>query len=338
MQVNRVARTAESNQGVTNTEETTEQENQTTSETTEGGFDVFLRAILTPDKANNVSEEELFAALIQERINTLHGDEAANEFASLFAAQKTAHRTADGYVPYEDCAKYALREMRDKGTVTSEEADKIYSESFAAAQLDGDATALFDGRGGAGDATVAVKQLEEALIAARLKIDNFTAGSETAAGRSLDEASNQKLSQAGSILTGNSHGSSTGAGNPGTSGFDAEVQGSEPDTALARSPNGTTFDGANGFLFKPISENQGKLAILLPESMAYKVAGVLLRDADGNVVDEGHSTGYGDLGTREKFSFSRQGGQYGKNVTVEIRMMDGTSSRYFIPNPALRYD
>src|SRR5688572_12058040 len=38
-------------------------------------FETFLRSNLTPDPANEISEEDLFAALVQERIKKTKGDE-----------------------------------------------------------------------------------------------------------------------------------------------------------------------------------------------------------------------------------------------------------------------
>lgn len=309
-------------QPVNKSEDPTEENTSTApTETTEepSEFDVFLKGLLSPDAANNVNEEELFSALIQERLKKVKGTEAEQKFSELLNKHKDHSRAADGYIPIEDAAKTALKEMRDAGDLTAEETDKIYSEAFSAAQLDSNTNALFDGRGGTEDATIAIAGLEQALMNARLKIEKFDDGSESAEVRTVDEASNSKIA-------------------PTTSAATALAT---SDAAISLEPEvtqGTTFDGANGFLFKPISENQNSLAILLPEVMAHKVASVVLKDENNNVLEEGQSTGYGDLGTREKFSFSKQGQDYGSNITVEVRLNDGSIKTYSIPDPSQRYD
>lgn len=301
--------------------------------TTEGGFDGFLKAVLGKEGQHNVSEEELFAALLQERVASTQGEEAAIAFNDLFEAHKSSLQQAKGFVPFEDAAKNALRDLRDQELISAEDADKVYSEAFSAAQLDGNVTALFDDRGGDNDPTIAVQVLEQALLASRVKIEQFDAGEESAEIRSLDEASNSKASSLPLATA-----SATISGPQASTNFNDGTR-NDPDVALAlTTPQGSVVDGANGFLFKPISDNQGTLAVLVPEALAYKVAGVLLRDSNGTVVDEGYSTGYGELGTREKFSFSKRGGDYPKNLTVELHLLDGSISRYSIPDPSQRYD
>lgn len=172
-------------QGVTETDENE-------SESTSSDFDLYLKTMLVPDAANNVSEEELFAGLISERLKNLKGQEVSDKYNALLDTKKGEMSAADGYVPFEDCAKDALKAMRANGDITSEEADKIYSESFAGAQLDGNTEALYDNRGGAGDDTIAINLLEQALLSSRTVMEKFNTGTEPAKIRSLDEASNSK--------------------------------------------------------------------------------------------------------------------------------------------------
>lgn len=313
-------------------------------------FESFLKNVLTPDKGKNSSEEELFAALSQEQVRSAKGDEAAQKYQEAFLKHAAAMKKGDGFVPAEDCAKAALKDLRSSGVLSSEEADKIYSEAFAAAQLDDNAEALFDSRGGAGDTTIAMAELEAALLGARVKLDEMAKDAKSLKTRSLDEASNSKFSSgvAAAAAGGASSGAGTGAGSSstgdngagagalGTGATGIGSNGTGP-TALALAGNDPT-DGPSGFLFKPISENEHLLAVLLPEAFAHKVTTVLLRDAGGNVIDEGRSTGYGDLGTREKFAFNKQGGQYPKDLTVEVRFADGSVTTYSIPDPSQRYD
>jgi hypothetical protein len=64
-----------------------------------------------------------------------------------------------------------------------------------------------------------------------------------------------------------------------------------------------------------------------------------LVDANGNLIEEGRFTSFGDDGrNRAKFAFKKQGGQYENNITVEIHYIDGTVGKYSIPDPSKRYD
>ncbi len=185
MQVNSFGINTKKLQEVTGTED-----NQ--PETTTNDFEIQLKGMLSPDQANNVSEEELFSALISERISNENGPELSDKFNSIFAIKKSEMQKSDSYIPMEDAAKEALRELRANGDLTSEQADKIYSQAFAGAQLDGNTNALYDGRGGPGDDSIAVSQLEQALLSARTITEKFDTAESSVEMRSLDESSNSK--------------------------------------------------------------------------------------------------------------------------------------------------
>jgi hypothetical protein len=301
MQVGRSTRSAEvtnQNQDVTPVEEVKNESGDSSD------FEAILRSAVSPDQANQINEEELFSGIVFERIKTLKGEDAAKQYKELLETQKSLLKKADGYIPLEDAAKNALKSLRDSAQLTADEANNIYSESFDAAQLDSNTEALYDGRGGANDPTIALSLLESALSSSRLMIEKFTSGDLKASARSLDDSSvgGLKIQSTGDASTGN------------------------------------TFDGADGFLFKPESVNQGTLAVLLPEALANQVMSLVLKDENGNDIEEGNSTGYGELGTREKFSFSKKGGEYGDNITVKALLSDGTTREWLIPDGSQRYD
>ncbi len=263
-----------------------------------GDFDATLKALLAADGQNKVSEEDVFSALVQERIGKEKGQDALKTFQDLLKKSRDAHKKPDGFVPVEDATKDALRKFRDTGAISKEEADKIYSQSFAAAQLDSNKDALFDNRGGPGDSSVAVAGLEEALLASRTVFTAFDAGTETAAVRSLDEAS---------------------AGKPG--GADSGGHVSEP--------------GAGQFLFKPISDSDGRLAVLLPPKLAGLVSGVTLIGPDGRELESGRYAGNGN-GGRDHFRFSQAGGNYPDGLTVQVALKTGEVVRYLIRETSQR--
>lgn len=265
-------------------------------------FETLLRSLLPVQGSKKVSEEELFSALVEERLTTVKGAEVGEAFKNALGQEKSALQKPDGFIPFEKATENALKKLVANGIITIEEANSIYAQAFGAAQLDSDHNFIYDDRGGPDDKTIAVEALENALMLAKAMIEKFEAGTEQAPDRSLiaDETATTM-------------------------------------PADTTTPQGTTVDGADGFLFKPISSNQGTLAVLLPEILAHQVETVVLKDLTG-VIEEGQSMGYGELGTREKFSFSRKGGSYPKDLTVEVRMVDGSIKTYHIPDPSKRYD
>jgi len=95
---------------------------------------------------------------------------------------------------------------------------------------------LWDHHGGENDPTIAVDTIENALKKAKLAIEGLAAGTQPLTQRALNVAS------------------TTATKTPAT--FDA---------ATTIKPTGRKINGSNGFPFKPISQNEGKLAVLLPE-------------------------------------------------------------------------
>src|SRR5262245_9718428 len=67
-------------------------------------FDIVLKSLLKPDQANNVSEEDLFAAIVQQRVTALKGKDAGDQFATLMTQQQDQLRKPDGYVSMEGSA------------------------------------------------------------------------------------------------------------------------------------------------------------------------------------------------------------------------------------------
>lgn len=268
-------------------------------------FSAMLKGLLKPDQANSINEEELFAAVIHERIVSLKGEEAGAQFKEAFEAQKSKLTRADGYVNVEQAAENALQQTIEKGTLTSDEGLKIRQESFRAAQLDDNHAALYDGRGAGHDPTIATANIEAAVEKARAILQKIQNGE-------LD------VSSIGSAEEADAAGGSVST-----------------DTVTA---SGGNVDGPNGgFLFKPEADHSGKLVVLLPEAMGHKVESVLLKDKDGKVVEEGSSSGYAN-GNREHWRFDRTGADYPKNIEVVVKFENGEKKIYKIDDPSKRYD
>ena len=87
----------------------------------------------------------------------------------------------------EMAAKMALQELQTKNVLSKKTVGTIYSEAFAASQLDGQPDALFDAVGGRRDKTVAVAAFQQALDIGSQKITQIEIGELKAPTRNITE-------------------------------------------------------------------------------------------------------------------------------------------------------
>ena len=281
----------------------------TTPATTPAGpaadtFAARIGEILKPNAEGLVHESELYAALVYERTSSVAGREAGQAFLGALQSEMQQIARADGYVDVEAAALGALRTLVERDVLTPAQADRIHAESFAAAQLDDNAGALYDDRGSANDPTIATARFDEAIAKARERIAAFDAGSETPPTRPLDDARATGLDHA------------------------------HTDRANERSGPQEIGDG---FLFKPRSESDGDLVILLPPALAGRVEGLRLLGPEGDVVAEGRYTSTAN-GGRPHFRFDRPGSDFPGPLVVEARLEDGTVRTWSIDDPSQRHE
>ena len=93
--------------------------------------------------------------------------------------------------------------------------------------------------------------------------------------------------------------------------------------------------GPRGFLWKPVSDSDGKLAILTPPNLTGKIASVRVLSPTGQLIEQGRNGGVGN-GGREHFRFSRGGAGFPSGSVVEIALKDGSRQRIKIEKPAER--
>jgi hypothetical protein len=255
-----------------------------------GAFDEILSKILKPNSANKVNEEELFAGIIEERTSTLKGEEASKTYHDKLDEYMASMQRADGYIPVEDAARKALGDMVDLGVLSQEESEMVHAQSFRAAQLDNNLNALYDGRGSAGDPTIALASMDSALLGAKTVINKLEVGEE------IDDSN----SDDGSTI-------------------------------------GDEIGGDTGFVFKPVSEKDGNLAILFPPSFTDQIEDIFLKDKEGNEIEVGNAQGPTN-GNRETFRFQKPGAEYLKNIMVEVLLKNGSIMQYEILNSSERYE
>lgn len=277
-------------------------------------FGTYVTKALTKNGETDTNEEAVFSALVRHGVNSRGDSEALAKLEERMEKHARILERKVGYSSDEKAAKFALRDLVRNNLISKDEATELYSKAFSAAQLDSDTEALSDGIGGNGStASASVGSVVGSLEA---KMAALTASASAYTKRNLGEGSTRSALDVG-----------------GTSFADLAAQAVLGSGTTAGSP----VDGANGFLFKPISDTQGKLVILTPEELTGKVTGVILKDSAGNVLEKGTSGGVGN-GGREHFRYSKPGPQYPSNLVVEVQLAGGGSKTYSIPDPSKRYD
>lgn len=90
-----------------------------------------------------------------------------------------------------------------------------------------------------------------------------------------------------------------------------------------------------GFLWKPVSDSSGKLAILLPPNWAGEVWGVKVLSPEGEILEEGKFGGNGN-GGRDHYRFNSQGGNYPAGSIVAVTFKDGSIKNIEVENTSSR--
>ena len=109
-------------------------------------------------------------------------------------------------------------------------------------------------------------------------------------------------------------------------------------TTLAATTNAKNTALNRGFLWKPISDSDGQLVILLPSLYTKNVAQVSLYSSEENkFIESGRYSGIGN-GDREHYRFKSAGSHYPAEVIVEISLKSGGKKMITIDNPANRLE
>jgi len=270
-------------------------------------FASVLDTTLAAEESKGPSEEEIFSSLVKDRVKESQSVDAIKKFEERVDKHKKILNKLTGDESEARATKFALRDLTRRGLVTKDEATQIYSMAFNASQVDDEKDALAskptppDLRRVAGAATDLMASAKDLML-------NFVGGANQYSMRSLGEGTKKAKADDAVVVSGD-----------------------------AVTPNGTDVDGHDGFLFKPVSDNNGNLVILVPADLTGNVASVVVKDSEGNILEEGRSGGVGN-GGREHFRYGKPGASYPANTVVEVRLNDGTAKQYLIPDPSQRYD
>ena len=257
-------------------------------------------------KKAGLSEDRLYAALIHARL-TASNPKLAEKFAAKLPAVVEQYNSQGQTLAYFRAADRVMRQfVRDK-EINMAEYRGSRDFAFGYAQLDTDRTSL--GGKSTTEATDLINNLATGQAATAQEIGKFR---KDQAKISRERWKEQKVA--------------------------ALEASASSRTASASSVGSSTISGiSNGFLWKPESDSDGKLAILLPSSWSGNVLGVSVLGPDGKVLEAGRYAGNGN-GGRDHFRFSRDGGSFPAGCVVLVQMRDGTTQRIAIENPASRIE
>lgn len=261
-------------------------------------FEDMLKSLMQQDSKGKIDEEQLYAALINERLTTKIGADAGSTYQNLLKTYKHDLQWENGYVPVEQSAGKALQELVDQGVLDRAEAESINAQAFKAAQLDDNTAALYDSLG----STVAVGLLDLAIQSAREVTASFDSGGEEA----------------------------------GTVAIRTDFINSPADGRGSGISDSASFVGGNGFLYKPVSESNGNLVVLLPSSMRRNVQLVQLLDSSKNILETGDAKDAFEDG-RPIFRFDKPGASYPDGLVVRVSLDNGEMKEYKIPDSSKRY-
>jgi hypothetical protein len=120
--------------------------------------------------------------------------------------------------------------------------------------------------------------------------------------------------------------------NPGTAGpSGSSLTSPAPTSSTLGSPG-----SRSGFVWKPISESNRKLVVLLPRSYRRQVQSVGIYSSTGNLIESGRFAGDTHNGNRPHYRFSKSGAGYGSEIYVVATLNSGGKVHWRIPNGARR--
>ena len=109
-----------------------------------------------------------------------------------------------------------------------------------------------------------------------------------------------------------------------------------PSPAPAPDNGGLPAGSSNTFLWKPVSESNGNLVILLPAIYRGRVQSTTISGSFGSETGRFHTDTHN--GFRPHFRFSRPGAAYGSNITVQALYDGNKIESWVVPNGASRYE
>lgn len=265
-------------------------------------------------KQTKISEQELFAALAHHKLSDINpalGEKFARQLPTALANCRRLGSTPS-LLQATSCI---LRNMLRNHNLTQAQFREIRAYALGKAQLD---TNRIDVAGPSNEAaykgTASQLGVEQAIQ--RTITNKVASESEVAAFRALsakESRDKQSVKQQTRLSRTNT-----------------PVHIVSPGTVSNHRPT-----GPQDFLWKPYSDSDGNLVILLPTAFADDALSVEVLSADGKILATGKLVGYFS-DSRPIFRFTKPGASFPAQCVVQIVMRDGGIKRITIGNPAER--
>ncbi len=265
-----------------------------------------------------VTEQDCYSALIHQGLSATSSKLAARFEKELKAATET-FKKSHGKVNMHKVSDRLVRQYVREKELSQQQYQKLRDHAFGLSQLDSDRTRISAERlpdAKSGDTPLRAvstfhKKLETNKAASAEEIAQFRANE---AAISVEKWREKK--KAGIL------------GVP--AGTAVLAHGEAQSLSVTNLPN--------GFLWKPQSDSDGKLVVLLPPSLTTTVHSLSIKDAKGDkIIETGRFSGIAN-GGRLHFRFTKSGGAYPDNATVEVTLVDGNVIKIPIKETAARIE
>ena len=283
----------------------------------------------TVDLAGKISEQDMFAAIAHQELKRINGalaDKFASEFPDMLRhmlPQKGAN------APFKAADRILRAYLRNK-EINQRQYKAIRDEAFGKAQFDTDRSQLGALKADQGARwSISETTVSEALrkysvnlrasaheIARFKQIESQVSRAKRRAQREAREASAQTLHAEAAR-----HPSAASAGSP---------------AADAKGPTLLTSEAPSGFIWKPVSASDGKLAVVLPTSWSNLNPALEILDEEGEeLIAKGRIAGVLSDG-RKIVRFSAAGAEFPENCIVKVTLQDGSFRTVRIHDPQVR--
>jgi len=289
-----------------------------------------------PNDASAISEQDLYAANAHQalaKLNPGSGERFLTELTQIAPKIAENHGTALGF----KAADRVMRAMVRDGTLSHAEYRDIRASALGRSQIDSDRTSLSRTNLKASTDGAAVSRI---TIQSKVESNAVATVAEVQAFKHFERTHPTRIDRAAEV-----GGKATISGGSVVASDQITPPTSSPPVSTPAAPESIGGDtlipdkqikAKTGFLWKPVSDSDGRLAILLPPALTGRSVGVQVLSPDGNrVLATGRYSGVGN-GFRDHFRFDRSGGNFPPNSIVKVTLNDGQVGTVLIERPGQR--
>lgn len=275
---------------------------------------------LTPEQitaGKRINEQECYAALIHRALTSKKPAVAAKFEKQLKSASET-YKGNHGEINLFKISDRLLRQFVRENSITQQEYRELRDFAFGKAQLDSNRIMISSEKvdGSKTDDTPVralstfYKKLETNQVANAAEIAQFKAEEAkiSVARWRAKKHTNNKNARTVSLIA--------------------------PTTEKQSTINNAEED----FLWKPKSDSDGHLVVLVPKKLSEEVTSVVLKNSSGDkTLEVGRFSGIAN-GGRSHFRFTAEGAAYPKNSILEINLKNDKKTQYIIKEPNNRIE